>query len=220
MITVPEVVEELIVKSPFLEEALADGLINVSSLARKLRPEIEQRLGREVRNGAIVMAINRMSPSYYFKINTGIKDFIRNIGDIIVRSDLRDFTFENSPTLIEEQSKLLDLVSKGKELFFTFSQGVYETTIIVSESLETTVSDMFANEKLLAKKSSLSSITIKLPKENTEISGLYYFIFKKLAWDGINILEVISTTNEFTIVVDDDDVDRAFSILMTMKKKG
>ena len=31
-------------RSPFLEEAISDGLINVSSLARKLQPEIEEKL--------------------------------------------------------------------------------------------------------------------------------------------------------------------------------
>ncbi|MDB4344442.1 hypothetical protein OAA35_01030 [bacterium] len=47
---------------------------------------------------------------------------------------------------------------------------------------------------------------------------MYYYIFKKLAWTGINIVEIISTTNEFTLVVSDDDIDKAFSILIGLKK--
>ncbi len=35
-----KVVEQLINKSPFISEALSEDLINVSALARKLRPEI------------------------------------------------------------------------------------------------------------------------------------------------------------------------------------
>ena len=37
-------------------------------------------------------------------------------------------------------------------------------------------------------------------------------------WDNINIAEVISTTNEFTVVISDDDIHRAFTILMEAKR--
>jgi len=35
-------------------------------------------------------------------------------------------------------------------------------------------------------------------------SGIYYFIFQRLAWEGIIINEVISTSNEFTILVSEE----------------
>ena len=216
--TVSKALQEILVRSPFLEEAIADGLINVSSLARKLKPSIEEELGKTVKVGAIVMAINRMEPNYYYKVNIGIKDFIRNLGDIIVRSNLIDYTYAASKTLNQKKTKLLQTISEGNEHFCTFSQGVYESTMVVSSALSDEMEAIFKDEKLLSSKGSLSSITIKLPAENTEISGLYYYIFKKLAWDGINIIEVVSTTNEFTLVVRDGDVDRAFSILMNLKK--
>ena len=218
MITIRKIVTELVEKSPFIEEALADDLINVSSLARRLKPDIEKVLGKEVKEGAIIMAINRMEPSYYHKVNIGLKSFIKNLGDIIVRSNLDDFTFYNSETLINKKKKLLTVIDSEKELFCTFSQGVYETTIIVSSAISDKVEMIFENEKMLAHTSDLSSITIKLPKQNVEVSGLYYYIFKKLAWEGINIIEVISTTNEFTVVINDQYVDRAFSILKKLKE--
>ena len=52
----------IIQKTPFIEEALNDKLINVSSLAREIQ-EVEINLGKEVKTGAIMMAINRLSPS-------------------------------------------------------------------------------------------------------------------------------------------------------------
>ena len=77
---------------------------------------------------------------------------------------------------------------------------------------------LFKTEKGTGITDNLASITIKLPNENIEISGIYYYILKRIAWEGININEIISTTNEFTIVVKDKDIDRAFSILMSLKK--
>ena len=164
------------------------------------------------------MAINRLAPSYYYKINIGIKDFVNNIGDIIVRSGLMSYTFENSPTLIQGQQQVLNQASQSKKHFHTISQGIYETTLIVSNTLKEVTETAFTNEKKITSRENLSSITVKLPMENTEVSGLYYYIFKKLAWAGINIVEIISTTNEFTLVVNDEVVDKAFSILLSLKK--
>ncbi len=215
---IAQVVEKLISQSPFLEEALTDNLINVSSLARKLRPEVEKILKKPVQEGAIVMAINRRAPGYYFKISKGIKTFMSKLGDIIVRSDLSDYSFENSPTLIVCQRNLMDEIRPEKNVFCTFSQGVYETTIVASNSLDRIIERIFIHEKMLSQKSGLGSVTIRLPEDNTEISGVYYYILKNLAWGGINICEIISTTNEVSIVFAEEDVHKAFPILLSLKK--
>ena len=56
-----------------------------------------------------------------------------------------------------------------------------------------------------------------LPIENISVPGVYYFIFQRLAWEGIVLNEVISTTNEFTIIVSDDYVDKAFRVIKDLK---
>jgi hypothetical protein len=63
----------------------------------------------------------------------------------------------------------------------------------------------------------LSSITIKLPTDNVKIPGIYYFLFQRLSWEGVNITEVISTSNEFTILMDEDQVDIAFKVIKDLK---
>lgn len=216
--SISHAVDKLISQSPFLEEALTDNLINVSSLARKLKPEIEKILKKEVKEGAVIMAINRRTPGYYFKISRGIKNFMSKLGDIIVRSDLSDHSFENSPSLITCQRQLMEEIGGEKNIFCTFSQGIKETTIVVSNSLDKIIERIFVNEKRLSRKKGLGSVTIQLPESNTEISGIYYFILKNLAWGGINICEIISTTNEITIVVSEEDVHKAFPILLNLKK--
>ncbi len=218
MITIGTAVKEIIQLTPYLEESLADGLINVSSLARKILPQVEARLLKPVQEGAVVMAIKRMEPSYYHKINIGLKNFVKNLGDFIVRSDLMDYTFQNSPTLIFRQRDLLKRIGENQKIFYSVSRGIFETTLIVSTIFAHDTDEIFSREKLLSRKQGLSSVTIRLPAENTEISGFYYYILKNLAWENINIVELISTTNEFTILVSENDVNRAFSVLMRLKK--
>ena len=134
MITIAEITESLIRKSPFLEEALSDGLINVSSLARMLKPDIEKKLQKPIKEGAIVMAINRISPSKQLKVKRVLNTFIQGLGDFTVRSNLSTYTFKNSPTLFTKQAKILQMASERKDLFCTISQGINESTVTVSNA--------------------------------------------------------------------------------------
>lgn len=212
------IVEEIIKKSPFLEEALAEGIINLSSLSRQIKPEIDKELHKDVQIGAIVMALKRLSPKFDPNLKIKVKKVINKMGDIIVRSRITYSTYENSETIIEKQAELLKKLKGKKDVFFAFSQGVYENTLILSDSEQANTDILFKNEKLIQKTAGLSSITIKLPSENADVSGIYYFILKKIAWEGINIMDIISTFHEFTIIVNDESVDRAFSILKNLNK--
>jgi hypothetical protein len=220
MANIGKLTEDIINRSPFLRESLTEELINVSALARKIKPEIEEITKKEIKEGAIIMAIKRMSPGYYHRINLKIKNFMGTLGDFLVRSDLEDFTFENSETLILSQAELMKALNDDKDAFYTYCRGVNESTVITSTSVTDKLRQIFKKEKLKSHTADLASITIKLPTVNTEISGIYYYILKHLAWEGINIVEVVSTANEFTVVVKSDDIDSAFSVLMQLKKSG
>ncbi|MFL0081728.1 hypothetical protein V2665_01990 [Tenacibaculum maritimum] len=217
MKTIQEAVEITIRKTPFIEEALHEKLINVSSLARVILPEVSLLLKKEVKIGAVMMAINRLSPANELRIRKNIKKLALDLGDVIVRSDLCDFTFKNTTSLLKEIAKILSKSADSNDYFLTVSQGIFETNIVTSKNLQPYVQEIFKKEILINSVVNLASITIKLPKENLEQSGIYYFILKQLAWANIPVQEVISTTNEMTIVVKDKDVNETFSILMDMK---
>ena len=217
MITVAEVVQQLIRQSPFVSEALSEGLVNVSALARKLQPDVQELLGKQVKVGAIVMAINRQHFGDVAFVEKNIRRFFKRLSNYSVRSNLVSFTFENSGTLTARKLELLKVISQNPKIFYTFSQGISETTIIIAREVEADAQRIFHNERLITKEEKLSSITLMLPDENRVIYGIYYYILKDLAWYGINLSEVISTTNEFTLIVKDEDLDQTFSILMKLK---
>ena len=217
MKTISSVVEDYIKKKPFLQSALAQGIINLTSLSRIVKPEIESELGKDIRNGAIVMALKRLSDDLEFRATHKIVKVLKNIGEITVRSSLTDYTFLVSDTILVRQAKLLEEVNANLDVFYTSSRGVNEINIVISNSLDGAVEKLFASEKCTQKASNLSSITVKLPAENVSVPGIYYFIFQRLAWEGIVLYEVISTTNEFTILVDDGQVDIAFKTIKDLK---
>jgi hypothetical protein len=217
MKTISSVVEQYIKSKPFLLSSLSQGIINLTSLARIMMPELEAHLGKDVKQGAVVMSLKRLSEELDFKINYKISKVLKNIGEITVRSSLIDFTYVISDTLLENQAKLISEINKQQDIFYTSSRGVNETNIVISTSVELLIEAIFKNEKLTHKIENLSSITVKLPQENISTPGIYYYIFQKLAWEGIIIHEVISTTNEFTIIVSDDQIDVAFKVIKDLK---
>ncbi len=214
MITIPEIVEKIIKKSSFLEEGLSKKIINLSALSRIIKPEIEKELYKKVENGAIIMALKRLSNKIDYKSNT--KKIFINAPDIIVRSNLIEYTLANSQSLVSKHQKLLEAINQQKEFFGTITEGVFETTLIVSLELESSIKKIYQDEKIIFKINNLSSVTIRLPKENIDLSGVYYFILKPLAWEGINIIEVVSTTHEITLIFEEKNIDRAFLIIKNL----
>ena len=218
MSSISKITEEIINRSPFLREAMTEDLINISALARKIRPEVENGTGKTIKEGAIVMAVKRMTPGVYHRLDLKIKNVIGGIGDFLVRSDLVDFTFANSYSLSESQRDLIQHIGNVKDSFFTLCKGITETTYILNSRYSDDVKRLFASEHAIANNINLSSITVKLPETNTETYGVYYYIMKHLAWEGINIEQVVSTANEFTAIVSSNDIDDAFKILMQLKR--
>ena len=217
MKTISSVVEQYIKSKPFLLNSLSQGIINLTSLARVMMPYLEKELGKDIKQGAVVMSLKRLSEELDFKINHKISRVLKNTGEITVRSSLTDYAFNISDTLLDNQAKLLSEINKESDVFYTSSRGVNESNIIISTSASYLVADILKTEKITYKIENLSSITVKLPQENVSVPGVYYYIFQRLAWEGIIIHEVISTTNEFTIIVSDNQIDIAFKAIKDLK---
>lgn len=219
MKTIASCVEEIIVTQPFIEEALSRNIINFSALAEHLQPLIEKKLHKSVKAGAIMMALRRYSPPPHASNTQKMQHILKNLGDITVRSNLTDFTFQNSPTLIQSHAKILENITPDRSIFYAFTRGILESNIIISSSESGKITESFTKEIQLGIQENLSAISINLPHDNSTVPGLYYQLFKRLAWEGIPLHEVVSTTNEFTILVKDYLVDRAFSVIKGLKSE-
>lgn len=217
MKTIATCVQEILVSRPFLEEALSRDIINFSALAKDLNPTISEMLRKPVKDGAIMMALRRYKPPVGKKSELQLEQVFKNMGDITVRSNLTDFTFQNSKTLIHNHSKILSEIDTDRQVFYAFTRGVFESNIIISSIKKTSILNIFKKETQIAAQDHLSAISINLPKGNSKIVGLYYQIFKRLAWENVPLYEVISTTNEFTVLVEDHLVDKAFSVIKGLK---
>ena len=213
MNTITSCIHDILRHQPFLDDALSKDLINFSALAEHLQPEVEKTLRKPVKQGSIIMALRRYAPQRNLIKNNNW----RELGDIVVRSGITEFTYLNSNTLLANQATLMNLVKDEIGVYLNYSSNYQESNILVSNDLKDTVSQIFSKEKLVSVKSDLSSITIALPKNSSKTVGLYFYIFKLLAYEGIPVFEMISTSNYFALFLEKEYINQAFLLLNEIK---
>ncbi len=217
MKTITDCVHSILKHQPFLEDALSRNIINFSSLALDLLPQVEKVMRKPVKPGSIVMALRRYYPqnTHVTLRNTNLK----NLGDIVVRSGITEYTFHNSKTILTSQANLLEAVKDISGAYFTYASNFQESNILVSNSLKKIVEQHFENENCITVMDDLSSISIALPEDNSKTVGLYFYIFKLLAYHGIPVFEVISTSNYFTLFLEKNYVNEAFLLMNEIKNQ-
>ncbi len=212
MITVAEAVQAIIKSSPLLEEGMSRGLLNVSAVARDIAPRVAKHAKKDVSEGAVVMALKRLEatlPSHLTRDPISVATL-----DLIIRSNLIELTYRNSSTLTKQQQTLLSLISDShNEHFLTITAGVFETTIIASSALESAIVTLLDDSQLIDSTRDLSSITVRLTPEMITSTGSIARILRQLAWEDINLVEVVSTRQELTVIVSAKDADKAFAVL-------
>lgn len=213
MKTISTCVHDIIRHQPFLDDALARNIINFSSLAADLQPQVEKEMRKPVKQGSIIMALRRYSP----KRSKFTSNNFRKLGDIVVRSGITEYTYLNSKTIIANKAKLLDSVKDQAGIYLNYSSNYQESNFLVSTSLREIVEENFQNEIKVNEKNNLASITIALPEGNTKTIGLYFYIFKLLAYEGIPVYEIISTTNYFSLFLESEYVNQAFFLMNEIK---
>ncbi len=209
---ISDLVEEYVLETPLVEEHLSLGLINLSALARHLQPRLRRALLRPVSEASVVMALKRLGPHVATRTRRPITRTTRP-SDLTVRSNLVELTFHASDGVRGKHGRLVSRIDRSEQVFLTYTEGVTEVMLMVSAGLETRVLEIFAGERLVSRVRDLSAIVIRLAPESVETPGVYYAILKRLAWLNLNVVDVVSTRTEFTIVVRSDQVDRAFSAL-------
>jgi hypothetical protein len=214
MITIPEVVQQIVTREPYVEEGLQRGIINLSAYARSIRPQVEEILMKRVETGAILMALRRMETQVSTK--STLQTFFQTTPNIIIRSNLTEYTLENTQKVLNALTSLIQQNEHNHRHIVAVTQGVYETALIVSSEWNAEVRKLIPASAISDSVSQLSAITITLPPSNVGIPGIYYFILKALAWKDINVVDVVSTKNEFTILFDDREVDGAFTTIKSI----
>ncbi len=215
MLSIATKVEQLVTESAFLTEGMSLGLINLSELARQLRPQLETDLWKPVGQAAVVMALRRLSERLP-QAGSPPPAIAPRTGELTTRTELTIFTYRYSDLSAECQRQLLALAEPYPGMFVSVTRGVHEMLVVCSRPLTHLVEEAFGSERLLARMENLTALTLRLNPETRRTPGVYHSVLKKLAWDKISVVNMMCTYTELTILLEQGQTGPAFSVLSQM----
>lgn len=213
MVTVAHITESIIKRRPFLQEALAKGLINYGALAEEITEEVQSHLNRKIKHSAIMMALRR----YKDKLNNAPLSRLQldKITEIDIHSNLVEINCQNNRKNLDAVKKLVDKKNNPKKRYISI--GNKEITLIIPLKGLLQVEGRISSPKIIK---DLAAIRIDFNESLFRTPGFYYLILRELAWENVNLIEMISTKTELNIIVKDDQVGLSFDIINRLIKGG
>lgn len=211
METISSVVKSLIEKNPFLLEAMGRGILSYGNLASELAPLVEQRLEKPVKESAVVMALRRYGEDVKQLAQMGSSGAIHC--EIVMKTNICDFNVAKRPELLDRLQELYGLVNLGRGDFLNISIGNDEISIVISDKYLDDVKDFLKDEKLFGHQSGLVSLTLLFDNDFIKTPGVVYQTVRRLAWERINVFEIVSTMTELTVVVSREDSLKGYEVL-------
>jgi len=218
MVTVSHLVKKYVSENSFLLEAMSKDLISHGNLAEQLKPEIERELGNKVKESAIVMALRRYAEELQ-SFDKKIKKFSFK-GEIIMRTNIIDFNVVKSSNLLNKIKNIYNLVNFDKGDTLNIILGSNEVSIVTNEKYKDKFSDFLKGEKIINKEFDLVALTIIFEGKNFLITpGVIFTAIRKLAWEQINIFEIVSTMTELSFILSKKDSMKAYNVLQELVGK-
>jgi hypothetical protein len=210
MVTIANVVEKIVKENPSLEIMLSKDLISYSKLARYLKIEVKKELGKEVNDAAVIVAIRRLqekAQKAYEKPNKFSANSIKT------HSHLMEIAVVNSSRIPGKIKEMYSLPEVEEGELINATEGKNQATFVFSQKMEKRMKEVLSGEKVLLEMKGLSQISISFGKEMFETPGFIVYVLKELSWNGINVVEVISTYTELSVVVESKELTKAYGIL-------
>jgi aspartokinase len=216
MVTVSHIVNKLVNDKTFLQEGMHHRVISNNALATVLKPEIEMELGKEVKHSAIVMALRRYEENLRKSVG---KPLFVYFSETIMKTNICHIVVSESPSLLPKLISLYHLIDFKKGGILHISQGSYQVGITTNEKYKEKLLDLLSMENILHVLDDLVSISLTYSKDFTFTPGILYNVMRFIAWENINILNVIHTPSELSIIVDNKDAVRCYKTVHKLMKK-
>ncbi len=216
MVTVSHLVKVILEDNPFVLEGLSRGIISHGNLADELKPRIEKKLKRKVKDAAIVMALRRYADEIRKKELP--KKKFNFSGELMIKTNICNFNVLKNPDLVEKIRSLYKMIKVRRGELLNIIVGNNEVSVVASQKYEREIVGFLENEKMLNKESDLVAITILFSEDFVHAPGAVFHVLRKIAWENINIYEIVSTLTELTLIIKNKDSMRAYEVLQEIIK--
>ena len=131
MITIAQHTEDILLHDDVALAAARKGLLNLSSYARYIRPELEKRLYKKPQEGSIVTALSRIVA----RLSVSQSEATNVLQSLAVHANLEGMTYERSAATSTQVRDIYQRLSSSDHTFITMTQGIHEITIIAEAQI-------------------------------------------------------------------------------------
>ncbi len=204
-------VKRIIDRSPFLSDMLIQDIASYSNLALSIKPKVEELYGSSVSTSSIVMAIRRYADELRAKPRGKRSE---DIGyEIQMKTNIYDVNLHRDDRFVSKLPEIYGSVHPENGDFINVTIGSHEITLSVSENCREVVDSVLKDFDIVHSYSDLVALTIAFHGNFLQTPGITYLAVRKLAWEHINIIEIVSTMNVLTFIISREDSHRAYQAL-------
>lgn len=213
-----DAVKIILEKSEIALTAFNEGYLNFSAYAKKIKPEVEKETKKNVSVGSIVVSLSRIKSESKGKKYVVPKDLLPliKLNDIVVKSSLFEITFENT----EKNRSVINEIQKKSDIsvddMHMISIGINEITLILPIKFKEKTIKLFAPAKPKIILDNLAAVTVRFSDDYLYIPNTIFVIIRELALRRINIIEIVSTFTELSIIVTQKELMSTFEVLNGM----
>ena len=191
-----------------VRDAIAGDYVNISALARILKPKVERRTGKKVGEQGVVSSLKRLRGEY--------SPAGRQFGGVIARSVVNVRTHV-SRLSVEKTKRTLQtvgaLLAANQEDFIQVSESLSSITLIFDQRLHREVKRALTGAEILEEGEECAAITVHSPDEIITTPGCISSFFDQLSRRQVNVEDTVSCYTDTIMVVSMKDAGKAFEAL-------
>ena len=135
---------------------------------------------------------------------------------LLIKNDIIHITFKRSDKILNLMNDLSKRIPEDSDEIFNINQGGGEITIVCENSKESLFKHLLPEAIEIKRKTAIIRIQEAKEREiqpSIDVPGLYAFFIGLISNNNINILDLISTRTQLTVIVDEDELMKAYLIL-------
>ncbi len=195
-----------------IKKNLADELINVRALAKKIIKELHMSCSLN----AVITAIRR----YHLDIKE--KDQLKNIycllkkSKISTQTKLASILLRKNETIRNKLAKLYQKIDfQGGDTLRIFEVNKYIKIIIDEKTLKET-KEIFNQKEIVNLEKNLGELTIIYDTDITKTPGVFAYLSNELAANNISIIDSMICYSEHLIIIQEKELKKAFQVVFEL----
>lgn len=213
MESISNIVKRIIDSKPFIHEAVIRGIVSYGNLAEMLIPDIKKSYEGDIKQSAVVMALRRYGEELKKREQETLSTNLSY--EISIKTNILDVNIVKKVRLLQKVNRLYQSVSVDRGDFLNITIGTNEIGIAISEKYSENLDLLLEDEQVIHRRKDLVALTVLFSGDFLHTPGIIYEAVRQLAWEQINVIEIVSTMNELTFVIKREDSSQAYEVLQT-----